>query len=361
MDFLVKRDNLREYRLDDRAPMTGDDLAEGDALLRVDSFALTANNITYAVAGDMMSYWNFFPGPDGWGRIPVWGFADVEASKVEGLVVGDRIYGYLPMSSQLVVTPDQVKPSGFTDAAAHRAMLPAVYNQYERVANSPGYAAERVAAQSVLRPLVTTSFLIDDFLADNDFFGATTVYLSSASSKTSLGLAYLLSSQQRCDAVGLTSAANAPFVESVGYYDRVVIYGSLADDSAAGGPTGGAVFVDMAGDGAVVAEVHHQLGQRLRYSCQVGATHWEDLVPQPDLPGPAPELFFAPSQVEKRRSDWGPGGFEQRFAGAWSGYLGSVDTWLEITRGVGAESVTDTYVEVLEGRTKPQQGHVLSL
>ena len=44
MDYLIKRDDLRDCHWAD-APVT--DLADGMARLRVDAFALTANNVTY--------------------------------------------------------------------------------------------------------------------------------------------------------------------------------------------------------------------------------------------------------------------------------------------------------------------------
>ena len=58
MDYLIKRDDLRDCHWAD-APVT--DLADGMARLRVDAFALTANNVTYATFGEAMKYWDFFP------------------------------------------------------------------------------------------------------------------------------------------------------------------------------------------------------------------------------------------------------------------------------------------------------------
>ena len=46
------------------------DLTENEVLLRVDRLALTANNISYASAGDSIGYWRFFPAEEGWGHIP---------------------------------------------------------------------------------------------------------------------------------------------------------------------------------------------------------------------------------------------------------------------------------------------------
>ena len=108
-DFLVKRDDLRECRI---AESPAPELEPGQALLRVDTFGLTANNVTYAVFGEAMSYWDFFPAEDGWGRVPMWGFAEVERSEAEGVELGTRLFGYLPPSSHLVVTPADVERGG---------------------------------------------------------------------------------------------------------------------------------------------------------------------------------------------------------------------------------------------------------
>ena len=70
--LLVRQDQLATTRL-----QTAEDTALGDGQVRVrvESFALTANNITYAALGDMLNYWQFFPTHEtGWGIVPVWGF-----------------------------------------------------------------------------------------------------------------------------------------------------------------------------------------------------------------------------------------------------------------------------------------------
>src|SRR5436190_15906052 len=122
----VRRDALTDVRLS--LPTYGA-LAEGRAHLRVDRFGLTTNNVTYAVFGDAMRYWDFFPVETGWGCIPVWGFAEVVASTSDACAVGERIYGYLPMASDLVVEPGRADPRGFADVAAHRAPMASAYNR----------------------------------------------------------------------------------------------------------------------------------------------------------------------------------------------------------------------------------------
>ncbi len=208
----VRRDDLFVTRAvpDPHAPLARA-LSNGEARLQIDHCALTANNVTYAAFGEAMKYWQFFPAshPE-WGIVPVWGFATVVESRAEGVDVGERLYGYFPMGSHLVVVPTRVGRGAFTDGSAHRSGLPAIYNRYERCAADPGYAAAREGLQAVLRPLFTTSFLIDDFLAGNQYFGAGQLLLSSASSKTAWGTAFCLSRRpaaERPRIVGLTSAS----------------------------------------------------------------------------------------------------------------------------------------------------------
>ena len=84
-------------------------LQPGQARLAIDSFSLTANNVTYAAFGEAMQYWQFFPsGQEGLGCLPVWGFATVCESGVEGVQAGRRVWGYWPAGTHLVVQPARV-------------------------------------------------------------------------------------------------------------------------------------------------------------------------------------------------------------------------------------------------------------
>lgn len=353
MDLEVRRTDLRDIRLVEHpVPVP----AEGQVLLHVDHCALTANNVTYGAFGDIMGYWRFFPTDDGWGRIPVWGFADVEASTVEGIADGERVYGYFPMSTHLLVTPSRVTPTGFVDAAPHRAELPPVYNQYTRVTERTARIDEQ--AHAVLRPLFTTSFLIDDWLAAEDRFGAAAVVIASASSKTALALAESLRARGGCEVIGLTSARNLEFVVGLGYYDRVVTY----DDIASLDPTVRTVLVDMGGDGAVRADVHRHFGDALAHSCSVGATHWEQLgAGGGPLPGPPPTLFFAPDHVQRRIAEWGGAGFEERVGVAWERFAASARTWLTIVEHRGPAAVAAAYTDVVDGKVAPSEAYAISL
>ena len=355
-DFLVSRKSLHETKFAE-TPLV---LKPGQALIKIDHFAFTANNVTYGAFGDAMMYWNFFPAPEGWGRVPVWGFGDVIESTHASVKVGERIYGYLPMSTHLIVEPARVTPQGFFDGPAHRQKMSPVYNNYVRVTGDPAYDKRREAEQALLRPLFMTSFFIDDFLANSDFFGAREVVISSASSKTSLALAHLLHANRRGQVavVGLTSKSNAPFVEKTKYYDRIVAYDAIAQSPQ----DTSAVFVDMAGNAGVRASVHAHWNQNLKYSCSVGATHWDQMsAGGANLPGPKPTLFFAPDHIKQRTQDWGQAGVERRTAQAWKAFITSVDTWMKITSGNGRAEVERVYRDTLAGKANPELGHMLSL
>ncbi|MEX2395345.1 MAG: DUF2855 family protein [Actinomycetota bacterium] len=350
--FQVGRDDLRTTRFAESEVEAG----PGQILLEVDRFALTANNITYAVFGDAMRYWDFFPAPEGWGHVPVWGFADVVESHVDGIEVGERIYGYVPMTTHLVVEPTRVDHRSFMDGAEHRRPLPGAYQHYTRCASDDLYEAAREDNHAIFYPLFFTSFMCEDLLSDNDLFSADQVVIASASSKTALGIAFLMSQKERAKVVALTSAGNADFCATTKYYDNVVTYDALTDLD----PTTKTVFVDVAGSGTLLHDVHHHFRDSLVYSCIVGATHWEERSTQHDLPGAQPEFFFAPTQGAKRRREWGSDGVDQKVAEAWRAFLPSVDPWLEVRRG-GRADVERVYREVLEGQQLPHVGHTLTL
>jgi uncharacterized protein DUF2855 len=353
-DFLVKRGDLRACRIADSG---AEELETGEALLRVDAFGLTANNITYGVFGETMSYWRFFPAAEGWGRVPMWGFAEIERSEADGVEAGTRVYGYLPPSSHLVVRPADADDRGFVDGSPHRAPLPSAYQRYLATATDPFYRDDTEEMQMLLRPLFFTSFLIDDQLDDDDLTGRGPILISSASSKTAIAAAFLLAQRPDVELVALTSARSAAFVEGLGIYDRTVTYEAI--DSLEPGP---ASFVDVAGDAGVRHAVHAHYGDELVHSMAVGVTHWEEFdAGDGELPGPTPVFFFAPDRVVKRSDDWGRAGLETRVADAWHPFCEWTSGWLEVVRGDGFEAVRDAYLAVLEGRVDPRTAHVLSL
>jgi Protein of unknown function (DUF2855) len=356
--LIVNMQQLADTRL-----VTTDDtpLADGDIRVRVEQFSFTSNNITYAAFGHLMKYWQFFPtGQDGWGTVPVWGFGTVVQSSHSGVAVGERLYGYWPFASHATLSPGRLAEGSLVDTAAHRQELHAVYNHYTRTSADPFYTADSEDIQALMRPLFTTSFLIDDFLADNTFFGADTMLLSSASSKTAYGTAHCLHQRAGIEVIGLTSQRNKAFCESLGCYSRVLTYEQL-DQIAA---DAACVYVDFAGNADLRRAIHTRFS-RLAYSCSIGGTHVDQLGNGKDLPGPKPVLFFAPAQIKKRYADWGAPAFGQTLVKAWNSFCATVSKpqapWMTVQHHAGPAAAQAAYAQVLAGQGDARVGHIVSL
>lgn len=344
----VKKDELDKSEWHEAAAK---DLAEGEILLQVEKYALTANNITYAAVGDGFGYWNFFPtGDEQWGIVPVWGFAKVIASENAEIEPGERVYGYLPMGSHLVVNPGSVSDTGFVDMAAHRQGLAIIYNQYHRLGMEKGaHEAER----AIFQPLFTTSFLIEDFMRSSDWFGAEALVMTSASSKTSLGLAQVAKNlSPAIKRIGLTSESNAGFVSETGLYDEVLIYDQLSEADA----SQSIVSVDFAGNGKLLSDIHDHWKDNLKFSSLVGATHVEERGGADDLSGPKPELFFAPTAAETLMEKVGPTEFRARVDAEFAAFVQNAAGYMDVENLNGLGALQNAYLEMLANRVAPSRG-----
>ena len=350
---LVDRHNIKAAQLHS---YTAPPLAPGMARLRLHSFALTTNNITYAATGDVLKYWQFFPTQTpGQGIVPVWGVAEVVDSAAPELPLGTQVYGFFPMAETLDIAAKSIAPGVFQDMAPHRQWLALVYNSYSVVKSQDAQASY---LRSLLQPLLATSYLLCDWLADQAWFGADQIIIGSASSKTGLGLCkYLAEIPDRpFQIIGLTSAGNAEFVSRAAGCDRVVPYDAL--HQIAQKPS---VYVDMAGNSAVKAALHQHLGQELRHSAAVGTSHWDKFAPTADLPGPKPQFFFAPAQIAKRRAEWGPGVIEAEITRAWKRLAAEAATWLDVVEHAGLAQSVPLWQRLAAGDVPPNEGHIIRL
>ena len=351
----VRKSALTETQIHEEGPRP---LGDSEVRLRIESFSVTANNITYAVIGDMFGYWNFFPAEGDWGVVPMWGHAVVEESRHPDITVGERVYGYLPMGTHLDVLPGKVSGGGFTDMAAHRQPMSPIYNQYSRLAADPEHDPAKEAERMLFGPLFKTGFLIESMFRRESWFGAQNLVMTSASSKTSMGLASVakdLSPTVR--RIGLTSNGNVEFVRGSGMSDEVMSYedvGKLPDMPS--------VSVDFAGNSGLLRAIHQTLGQNLKYSYLVGATHVDTRGLNgggDELPGPKPILFFAPDHAVATVQELGPKGFGEAVGACWKNFLGAVDGVVAIDERSGLEAAAEAFVETLEGRTHPEKGIII--
>jgi hypothetical protein len=316
---------------------------------------LTANNITYGVMGDAMRYWDFFPALDGArGRLPVWGFGTVVESRHHDVPVGQRAYGYWPLGSELTIDAGRLDGRSVVDVAEHRAQLPSPYNRYIFTEHDPAYRVGFEDIQILLWPLFYTSFVVEDFLDDHAYFAARSTVISSASSKTAIGAAFLAQRRGTGPVVGVTSASNLAFTKGLGCYDIVTTYDaieSLDRDASC--------YIDIAGNRDVTQRIHHHFGDQLTYSMIVGDTHW-DAAAELQLPnvGPKPEFLFAPVQIAKRTKDWGRDGLEERVGESWRLFGDFAQQWLTSDVRTGASAIREGYFDVCDGRIAPSVGVV---
>ena len=336
--------------------------AEGEVVLALDRFSLTTNNITYAAYGDSIGYWQVFPtGRDDYGLMPVWGFADVAASRAEGIAVGARVFGYFPMADHLVVQAEKISRGGFADAAPWRKAVPDIYNRYVLCAADANYSAELENPEVLFRPLFITSYTAVDFLREHDFFGARQIVVSSASSKTAYGAAWCLAGDN-VKLVALTGDRNRAFVEGLGAYHSVRGYGDI-DGLPTDVPT---LYLDLAGDPDLRRRVHAHFGKALTYDCLVGSTQG-DAFPQDDhdLIGPKPVFFFAATCLDSHRERGTLRAFYERFFADQRAFFERVidpaAPWIRIVEHRGLDQAAGVVRALANDGADPAEGAVVRI
>ena len=354
-ELLVRRDALTQIAVNETVAV---EPQAGEVLLKVEAFAVTANNVTYAVVGEQVGYWNFFPAPEGWGVVPVWGYARVVASAVAEIAVGERVYGYLPMASHLIVQPGKVSAGLFRDMAPHRQPMSPVYNQYRRLAADPAHDSTSEDMRMLFEPLFLTSFLIEDTMRRANWFGTDTAILTSASSKTGLGTAYVMRARSPgVRRIGLTSAGNVEFVTGTGLYDAVIAYEAI-DTIAA---QGGAVAIDFAGNADILRALYAALPERLSYCLRVGATHHEERGDTGILPGPKPVWFFAPDAATALIGEIGQDGFNAGVALQWQGFVATAAGLVTVEHRDGMAALEKVWRAQVLAQAKPDTGYVVRM
>jgi hypothetical protein len=350
-----------------------DELDDGQIRLRVDRFAVTANNVSYAGAGDMLGYWDFFPStdPTTWGRVPAVGYAEIVESRNDDLPVGGRYHGWFPMAETVVFTASATR-DGFRDDGDHRLAHAPIYRSFSRTDADPFHddAPDGEDRHALLRVLLLTGFLADEFFADSGgatadgaapFFGAEQVIVLSASSKTAIGFSRRAAQRDGLAVIGLTSSANVDFVRSLGIYDTVVTYDQI-DDAETGLSLVDSVVIDMAGNPNVLAAVHHHLGDRVKHSMMIGKSH-HDAVPTAAggaLPGAAPAFFFAPTALDRLVAGWGAEEYRRRTTEATHDFIDFSRSWMTIDERRGPDGPASAWASIYAGDVAPNVGVVAS-
>lgn len=347
-NVLVRRDNFGITEVRD-APRT--ELEPGEVRLSVERFGVTANNVAYAKLGELLHYYDAFPAPDGWARVPAWGFATVEASRHPDHAEGTRVFGLLPMSTRLTVSPEPTY-GGFSDSAPHRRTMHPFYRRYRFV--GPEHSLDGI--RTVLRPVFPTSLLLADAVSAKAAEGAqVTALVSSASSKTALGLAYVLAGREGVRTHGLTSDGNIAFVRRTGLYDAVTTYDTLGETDL----PAPVAFIDFAGAQEGLQAVHERFAAALVLSVLVGGTRADALPDVAGLPGPAPTQFSVPDSEGERIERVGAEAYYTAVAAAEDAFVATAGGWLRADDRRGSDAVVSAWADVLTGRVSADTVRVL--
>ena len=321
---------------------------EGEVLFEVEKFTFSANNVTYALLGESLRYWDIFPAEPGWGRIPVWGYLRVVSSGVTGVEVGQRAYGFCPMATHVTLRPDRIGRSTFSEGSPSRAGLSSVYSVYSWAGADP-----YEDALLVLSPTFWLSFTLDDYLARHAD-QARTVVVTSASSKATIGLAHLLT-RRGVSVAGLTSRGRAAFVRSLPVYDQVLAY-----DEIESLPADAAAVVDFAGDARLRDRIDRHLGRRSELLI-AGGTHGDALALAASPPTDRTVVFSTPQVIPQLAREQGWAVLDQRFRAALGNFAADASSWLEILRHRGLEGAAEVYQQVLSNAGSPAEAHLIEM
>ena len=368
--FEVNKLDLKKTRIEPLAIQQT--RVKNEVILNVDKFALTANNISYGITGDTLGYWRFFPpqtlsresksSNNQWGRLPVMGFATVVSSNNHEIQVGEKVWGFMPMATHVKILAGKISDLGFSDVSPYRDGLAPLYAAFERVKSNPFHSIEHEDYEILVRGLFITSWLVDDFMDDNQYFGASQYLITSASSKTSIALAFAVKKRRRRPSIGITSSKNKAFVESLDCYDQVISYDEITHLNA----DTPSILVDMAGGKATLTAIHCHFTEQLRYSCRIGATHHNDMLPadiskNSGLPGAIPTFFFAPSQLKKRTKDWGSKETMKQIGYSLQGYIDFCRSVMSIEHTTDKNDIDAIYQRILSGTADASTGQIVSL
>jgi hypothetical protein len=350
--FIINKTNLADARWVEQPPMSLDTgLSTGQIALAVDGVGLSSNNITYALTGDSVGYWDFFPhAEEGYGIMPVWGFADVVSSKHDDIKVGQRVFGFFPAATHWVMTPSKVTREGFIDVHPGRKSNAPVYDSYLFTAADKVYDPEREVWQANFRPLFLTSFVLAEFVAAQTKHQRTTVLLTSASSKTAYGCAFLLNALPNVEVIGLTSEHNVEFVQDLGCYDEIVEYTDV-HNMRYRNPVW---ILDFAGNKALLQNLQEILDSYHQHTAFIGVT---DVAAQRNKPSGKLKgsVFFAPEHVKQLTHLLGRELFLAKYFDAWYRVAVALNPLLEQVDVDGQEAFLRQYQTLLAGDIDPRK------
>lgn len=316
-------------------------------VLEVDRFSLAANNLGYAMLGDVLRSWDAYPSPaPGWGRVPVWGAAQVLEAPAGLAAVGATVTGYLPMATHAVVRVERRRSALMAVDEPRSAMLP-IYHRLALDGTDPGWSDHHRDVDTVMLAVFRFAALLADDLRRS---GVGEVVVSSASSRSAAALSHLLDGHG-IEVTGLTSARNEAAVKTFDTYRPVLTYDRI-DELAT---DGNAVYVDLAGAGDVTSAVGERLGARLVGSIVVGGTHLRSWPAE----FPSATVFNTGDREVEVVAERGEEEVENLYRTARGTLVAWAASWLRVTTKHGVGAAGETWRDIAAGQTDPLSAVVL--
>ncbi|KAH9478709.1 hypothetical protein JR316_0009169 [Psilocybe cubensis] len=387
------------------------DIPTNHVLIKVDRFGFSANNVTYQALGEHphFRYFDFHPAPESddgksssktHGLIPVWGFGTVVKSSHPKIKNGERVYGYLAPTRYLLlpVSPSDVNKFAFYVPRPHLPADRRPYNQILRCEADPHYIPTPDAEDLTMlyRPLFWTSYWCEDWLHSSRYKGgASTILISSASSKTAFCLAYAISKRIRkgeadpnTRVIGLTSRRNVNFTKKLGLYHEVLDYGSFTSAASLQGHRDERwIYIDVAGSDDLNKVINSHFASpytpQLAAMVSLGMTNlspssaegssmqWEentfdtsnnyDSNTRTSSFWPKVEKFFMPEWLDIRRRQIPILEIFSRQNEAWKALMDDCQDWVKLERVYGPANVRDAYLKLVKEGLGPDKGLIWSL
>jgi len=360
-EFQISKLDFTQVRVVSTPPVEELSLGGNELLVEIEKFAYTTNNISYAIAGERFGYWQFFPPQEGdtnWVVTPVWGFAKVMKSTHPKIKIGERLYGYFPPAQYLMLQPTQVTKTGFVEGSNHRKELAVFYNQYEINSSIPHYTKEDDNARMLFGPLHLTAFMMLHFLQENNWKDAEQIVILSASSKTSLGMAFGFNQAENSPKViGITSNRNLDSLTNLQLYEDLYTYEQVKQIDG----TKPTLIIDMSGRTEVVNSLYEHLGINMTTYIQIGRTHWTTPRTRLKVPKEKIHFFFAPAFMKKKQEEWGKAKYDELTAMFIKSSAKKITTWLSYEIHNELDDLVEIHQKLSEGKVPPDKGFIIEL
>ena len=167
-------------------PLITGQLKPSSIRARPELLSLSANNLSYANAGTVLNWWSTYPVPttfpkpyndvSRYGICPAWGYARTLESKVDGIIEGDLLWGFWPLSSAAVdLQLEQAVGHGhMIETSYWRKNLMPLYNRYIVLkSDSPGYPdkddSKRMRQWTAIFTVWQSGYMLNKFVFSKNY------------------------------------------------------------------------------------------------------------------------------------------------------------------------------------------------